>query len=117
MTDIRTYAVHNTADMTLPPHAPKPTAVTPGMTESAQSAWSNGRIDTGVWECTVGRFAATREGYSETCTILSGRVTIEVEGSEDEEFGPGDLMIMPSGWKGVWNVTEPVRKHYTTVQD
>lgn len=117
MTIIRTYAAHNTADVTLPPHATKPTATTEGMTESGQSVWANDRIDTGLWECNAGSFTATREGYSEICTILSGRVTLEVEGLENEEFGPGDIMVMPSGWKGIWHVTEPLRKHYTTVQD
>lgn len=117
MTEIRTFAAHNTADITLPPHTAKPTATTEGMTESGASVWATDRIDTGLWECTVGSFTATREGYAEICTILSGRVTLEVDGSEDEEFGPGDIMVMPSGWKGIWHVTEPLRKHYTTIQD
>lgn len=61
--------------------------------------------------------AATREGYSEICTILAGRLTLEVAGQPDEEFGPGDVMVMPSGWAGTWHIHEPVRKHYTTIDD
>ena len=117
MTTIHTYAVHNTASAPLSAHAPKPTATTPGLTEAAAEAWTNGPIKTGLWECTTGSFTAKREGYTEICTILSGRVTIEVEGLENEEYGPGDIMVMPSGWEGVWHVTEPLRKHYTTIQD
>ncbi|WP_449283085.1 cupin domain-containing protein [Leucobacter sp.] len=116
-TTIPTHAAHGTAAADLGAHAPKPTATTPGLTEAAASTWSNGRIDTGLWECTPGDFTAERNGYTEICTILSGRVTIEVDGQDPEEFGPGDVMVMPSGWKGVWRVHEPLRKHYTTIDD
>lgn len=29
----------------------------------------------------------------------------------------GDLLVMPSGWRGVWHVHEPVRKVYVVVPD
>lgn len=117
MTTIRTRAAHDTAHADLGPHTAKPTATTGGLTEASATIWSEGRIETGLWECTLGDFTAERNGYSEICTILSGRVTVEVAGEEPEAFGPGDVMVMPSGWKGVWRVHEPLRKHYTTIDD
>lgn len=117
MTTIRTRSAHDTVALDLGTHAPKPTALTAGLTEAAVSTWSNGRIDTGLWECSPGDFTAERTGYTEICTILSGRVTVEVDGQDPEEFGPGDVMVMPSGWRGVWRVHEPLRKHYTTIGD
>ncbi|MBL3687920.1 DUF861 domain-containing protein [Leucobacter zeae] len=117
MTTIRTHAAHGTAAADLGQHSAKPTATTEGLTEAAKTVWAEGRIDTGLWECTPGDFTAERNGYTEICTILSGRVTIEVDGEEPEEFGPGDVMVMPSGWRGVWRVHEPLRKHYTTIDD
>ncbi|MBK0421694.1 DUF861 domain-containing protein [Leucobacter sp. CSA2] len=117
MTEILTFAAHDTAAADLGQHAPKPTAVTAGLTEASVTTWSEGPITTGLWECTPGTFTAERAGYTEICTILSGRVTIEVEGQSPEEFGPGDVMVMPSGWKGVWIVHEPLRKHFTTIND
>ncbi|MHA3684080.1 cupin domain-containing protein [Leucobacter sp. HY1908] len=117
MTQIPTIGAHDTAAQDLGPHAPKPTATTAGLTEAGTSVWQAGNIDTGLWECTTGSFTAHREGYTEICTILSGRVTVEVAGEADIEFGPGDIMVMPSGWEGTWHVTEPLRKHYTTIQD
>lgn len=117
MTTVPTVAVHRTGEADLGAHAPKPTATTAGLTEAAITAWSDGRIDTGLWECTPGVFTAERSGYTEICTILSGRVTVEADGEEPQEFGPGDVMVMPSGWRGVWRVREPLRKHYTTVAD
>ena len=114
---IPTRAAHRTDAADLGPHAPKPTALTEGQTEASLSVWQEGRVHTGLWECTAGDFTAERDGYTEICTILSGRVTIEVEGTEPEEFGPGDVMVMPSGWSGVWRVHEPLRKHFTTISD
>ena len=98
-------------------HEPKPTTVTAGLTEASLEIWADGKIDTGIWECTVGEFTAERRGYTEICTILSGSVTLEVEGQEPLSFGPGDVFVTPSGWKGVWRVHEPLRKHYTIVSD
>ncbi|WP_053352163.1 cupin domain-containing protein [Leucobacter musarum] len=114
---VRTLAAHDTGAIALGEHAPKPTAITAGQTEAFLDVWTEGRISTGLWECTPGDFTAERLGYSEVCTILSGRVTVEVAGSEPEEFGPGDVMVMPSGWAGVWRVHEPLRKHFTTIDD
>lgn len=120
MITIHTLSSHNTADADLGAHAAKATSIEGNQTEAAVSVWVGGtgdKIDTGLWECTAGVFTAERIGYTEICTILSGRVTLEVEGAEPEEFGPGDIMVMPSGWKGVWRVHEPLRKHYTTIND
>lgn len=113
----QTHAAHGTLDLSLPAHQPKPTATTEGLTESTLPVWKGGRVETGIWECTPGSFTAERNGYTEICTILAGRVTLEVEGAEPEEFGPGDIMVMPSGWKGIWHVTEALRKHYTVIDD
>lgn len=120
MAKIRTLSSHNTDAVDLGAHSLKPSSIEGNQTEAAISVWVGGtdnRIDTGLWECTAGAFTAERIGYTEICTILSGRVTIEVEGEAPEEFGPGDLMVMPSGWMGVWRVHEPLRKHYTKIDD
>ncbi|WP_111721059.1 cupin domain-containing protein [Homoserinimonas sp. OAct 916] len=117
MSHVKTSSAHQTDEVALGAHVAKPTATTEGLTEASLAVWSDGRVDTGLWECTAGSFTAVREGYTEICTILSGRVTIEVDGSEPEDFGPGDIMVMPSGWAGIWHVHEPLRKHFTIVHD
>ena len=114
---IDTTAAHRTSELELGPHLPKPTATTPGVTEASRDIWSDGRVDTGIWECTPGEFRATREGYTEICTILSGRVTLQADGGEPIEFCPGDVLVTPSGWAGTWRVHEVVRKHYTIIPD
>ena len=101
----------------LGPASPKPTALTEGVFEASGSLWEASGLDVGYWECTPGRFSSTREGYTEVCQFLSGRVTIEVDGEEPGTFGAGDTLITPSGWRGVWDVHETVRKLYVVIDD
>lgn len=117
MTDIATIARLRTTEGSIGEHTAKPTALTEGLTEATEPVWTGGKIETGLWECTPGRFSARRDGYTEICTILSGSVTIRQEGREPIRFGPGDVMVMPSGWVGEWDVHEPLRKHYTVIDD
>ncbi|MBI5325170.1 MAG: cupin domain-containing protein [Ignavibacteriae bacterium] len=48
---------------------------------------------------------------TEMCLILEGKVIVKSD-SEVVEFGKGDFVTFPKGLKCVWNVIEPVRKHY-----
>lgn len=100
----------------LPPASPKPTATSDGVLESAKTIWesADGRISVGVWECTSGTFTARREGYAETCQLLSGRVTIRTA-ADAVTVTAGDTVVMPDGWEGTWEVHETVRKTYITV--
>jgi hypothetical protein len=48
----------------------------------------------------------------ETCYLLEGQVTVTTDDGEKVEFGAGDLVTFPKGLKCVWDVKQPVRKHY-----
>lgn len=117
MTDTVTRALLNPGAADLGSHSPKPTATTPGLTEATLEIWSNGKTTTGLWEATAGTFTATRVGYSEICLFISGTTTVTADGEEPITYGPGDIMVMPSGWAGVWEVHEPLRKHFTIIND
>ena len=47
----------------------------------------------------------------EQCLFLEGKVKV-VSDYEEVEFGKGDFVTFPQGLKCIWNVIEPVRKHY-----
>jgi uncharacterized cupin superfamily protein len=102
----------------LPEPAPKPTSLD-GQVESTLVTWEapDGSTEVGVWECSPGRFTAVRDGYSETCQILSGRATIEGEDGVSAELEPGSTIVLPSGWRGTWTVHETLRKTYVIVHD
>ncbi|MGV8970236.1 MAG: cupin domain-containing protein [Microbacteriaceae bacterium] len=97
--------------------SPKPTTTTDGQLERAVTVWSSGGHETGVWEATPGSFTAVRDGYTEICYIMSGSVTVQADGEAPQKLSPGDILVMPSGWRGTWHVHEPVVKHYTIITD
>ncbi|OGU16092.1 MAG: cupin [Ignavibacteria bacterium GWB2_35_12] len=47
----------------------------------------------------------------EMCLFLEGKVKVNTD-FEEVEIGMGDFVTFPQGLKCVWNVIEPVRKHY-----
>ena len=84
--------------------------------EAALVVWSAPEgVETGIWEATPGRFGATRDGYHEVCQILSGRATLAPTGGEPVQIGPGDTLVTPAGWTGVWEVHETLRKTYVVL--
>ena len=48
----------------------------------------------------------------ESCYILSGKVSVTPEGGEPVTFGAGDFVVFPKGLSCVWQIQEPVKKHY-----
>ncbi|CAJ2666933.1 uncharacterized protein LOC123911517 [Trifolium pratense] len=52
----------------------------------------------------------------ETMYLLEGKVkvSVEVKGAVGSfEIGGGDLVVFPKGMNITWEVTEPVKKHYS----
>src|SRR5699024_3396862 len=117
MSHVKTYGAFETNTVNLGEFRDKETAITEGVREASVTTWAENGMKVGIWECTPGAFNSSREGFTEICTILSGRVTLEVEGEEPMEFGPGDIMVTPAGWKGVWRVHETVRKQFTIIEE
>ncbi len=76
-----------------------------------------------IWTCEKSTFDWDYT-QTETCLILEGKVTVKDRpaspmtasqsgpGSGAVSFGPGDLVIFPTGLSCTWQVFEPVRKHY-----
>lgn len=109
--------VRTTVEIDLGHYQPKPSAIGEGVLERSQSVWEGPRVETGIWEATPGQFHASREGHAEVCYIIAGIATIRVEGQPDRTIRAGDVLVMPSGWRGIWHVHETIRKHYTVLFD
>jgi uncharacterized cupin superfamily protein len=111
--DLETY--HQLASMQLGSFKPKPTTLTPGQTEASITFWKSpdGRERTGVWECTPGRFTADRSKETELCYIISGKAALRRADGEVKTIGPGDVLILPRGWRGEWEIIETTRKFFS----
>ncbi|WP_449433569.1 cupin domain-containing protein [Pseudomonas putida] len=67
----------------------------------------------GVWECQPGGWPVLERPDTEFTYIISGLalLTDQASGQVVEVTG-GDLIILPPGWSGRWDVLETVRKVY-----
>jgi len=63
-----------------------------------------------VWEKETSSFDWTYD-EREQCYFLEGDVTVKTPDGE-VSFGKGDFVTFPKGLSCVWNVKQPVRKHY-----
>lgn len=67
----------------------------------------------GIWECQPGGWPVTDRADTEVAYILSGSATLTDErtGIRTEVSG-GDLIVLPVGWTGRWDIAETVKKIY-----
>ena len=74
-------------------------------------------VSAGLWECEVGAWRiAFAKGKDEFFHILEGRIRITNTAGLPKEFGPGEACVIPGGFSGVFEVLEPVKKHYVIVE-
>jgi len=64
-----------------------------------------------IWEKEVSRFDWHYDD-TEECYLLEGKVVVETENGENVEFGKGDFVTFPKGLSCIWDIKEPVKKHY-----
>lgn len=67
----------------------------------------------GIWECRPGGWPVIDRDDTEVAFILEGRATLTDSSTRSTvHVAPGDLLVLPIGWTGRWDVTETVRKIY-----
>lgn len=64
-----------------------------------------------IWEKGVSKFDWHYDS-TEECYILSGKVTVKTADGKSVSFAKGDFVTFPKGLSCVWDIKEPVRKHY-----
>lgn len=73
----------------------------------------NAQGDLGIWECEPGGWPVTNRQNTEFCYIISGKATLTNDATKETiPVTAGDLIILPIGWSGRWDVEETVRKIY-----
>jgi uncharacterized protein len=70
----------------------------------------DGRLFSGIWECTPGKVAATYTEW-EFCHIISGSAVLS-SGKKRWRVKKGDAFIIPAGFEGTWETVRKLRKHY-----
>jgi len=70
----------------------------------------------GVWQCTPGGWSIENRADSETVRILAGRARLTSADGSSVELSAGDVLVLPKGWSGRWDVLETVRKFYAVAK-
>jgi uncharacterized cupin superfamily protein len=70
--------------------------------------------DTGVWECTPGKFSRSIAG-AEIMHFLAGECEFTPTDGETIRISAGDTVFFPANTFGVWNVRSTVRKLYVII--
>lgn len=78
---------------------------------SKQDLERKGVFDWPIWEKETSRFPWVYDNIEE-CYFLEGKVTMETRDGKAINFGKGDFVTFPRGLSCVWDIKEPVRKHY-----
>ena len=78
---------------------------------SNQYTDASGEFFCGIWTSTAGKWRV-RYTEHEFCVIIEGRVRIESVSGEKHELKAGDAFVVPAGFEGVWEVSEPCKKWY-----
>ncbi|EPH41767.1 cupin domain-containing protein [Streptomyces aurantiacus] len=71
---------------------------------------ADGKQVRGIWQITPG--VVTDTEANELFVVVSGRATVEVEGGDVLEIGPGDAAVLREGDRTTWTVHETLRKAY-----
>lgn len=71
----------------------------------------DGKMASGIWECTPGSYHATFSAY-EYVVMLEGRIVITPDGGTPVTVKAGDAFVVESNFKGTWKIEEKVRKHF-----
>ena len=87
----------------------EPLAVT-----STTSVERSDGVETGVWECTPGRWRR-QIVQQEFCHFIAGHCTFTPDGGEPIEIRAGDALMMPANTTGIWDIQETVRKTYVLI--
>jgi len=75
-----------------------------------------GRLYCGVWRCEPGHwFIEMAAGEHELFTVLSGRCRVHAAAGGFEAVGPGEALYIPAGFRGSFEVLEPLTKTYAIV--
>ncbi|MEE1923152.1 cupin domain-containing protein [Pseudomonas sp. 148P] len=74
----------------------------------------NDGVETGIWECTPGRWRR-QIVQQEFCHFIKGRCTFTPDGGEPLTIEAGDALMLPANSTGIWDIQETVRKTYVLI--
>ena len=81
---------------------------------STLSVERNDGVETGIWECTPGRWRR-QIVQQEFCHFIKGRCTFTPDDGEPLVIEAGDALMLPANSTGIWDIEQTVRKTYVLI--
>jgi uncharacterized cupin superfamily protein len=72
-------------------------------------------VDLGFWECSPGSFRTARDGVDEVILVLEGKGALVSDSGDRVHHEAGDMVLIPNGWSGVWEIHEHFKKQYISI--
>jgi uncharacterized protein len=100
------------------PWLPTDLPLSSGMSPTGREYYSDpsGKIASGVWACNAGKLEIRDNPIAEICFIIQGTVKITDARGLSETFGPGECVVVPRGFNGLWSQSDGFSKFYVTVE-
>ena len=64
-----------------------------------------------IWDKEASKFDWSYDSI-ERCYILEGKATVTAKDGKSVSFGKGDFVTFPKGLECIWEIKEPIKKHY-----
>ena len=114
MAGLHRFETHPAAGMSPADFCSKDAFTSADTTETNHFYYASADEDrlTGVWECAPCREVIAGYPVHEMMCILSGSVTVTVDGEAPQTFTSGDTFFIEKGTPCVWEITETLRKFY-----
>jgi uncharacterized protein len=78
---------------------------------------SSSEVFAGIWHCEVGSWRIVMEANEdELFFVTAGRCRLTADDGHAVECAPGQSLVIPAGFSGVFEVIEPLTKHYMIVE-
>ena len=87
---------------------------TPVAITSLTSVERTDGVETGIWECTPGRWRRQIVAQ-EFCHFIQVRCTFTPDDGETLTIEAGDALKLPDNSTGIWDIQETVRKTYVLI--
>lgn len=71
----------------------------------------------GLWRATSGAFTTDHSGYTEFIHIVEGTGRLISDSDVVTELYPGRSVVVPSGWRGRWEIDRALVKTYSVIPD
>ena len=76
----------------------------------------SGRLTSGIWVCNAGIVEIRDNPVEEICFVTKGTVRVTDTQGRSETFGPGECVVLPRGFNGIWSQSDDYTKFFVLLE-